>query len=125
MTESSGNNHDNHSCNNNRKQTEQSQQATGSQSFSFKPYHNDHQSLQIGELIFENQIDKIIVYGDIEINKNQRGLNQALKLQKLFDLIAAELQNADFAGELIDNGSESKAADNRTVTSKEVDNPFS
>lgn len=93
--------------------------------FAFLPYENDHQSLQIGELTFENQTDKVIVYGDIEINKDRQGLNQAIKLQRLFNLIVSELEAAEQAGQLTEPSHKQGSADRQSQSSKEVDNPFS
>ncbi|WP_296403405.1 hypothetical protein [Psychrobacter sp.] len=95
------------------------------QDFSFIPYDNDHQSLQIGDLTFENQTDKIIVYGDIEISKNQQGLDKALKLKKLFDLMVVKLEEAKQADEFIETTSKQGLLREQNQSSKEVENPFS
>lgn len=101
------------------------QEALKAASFAFKPYENDHQSLQIGELVFENQTDKVIAYGDIEITKNKQGLDQALKLQQLFNLIVTELQSAEQAGDFTQDSNKQGLLDSKPSVSKEVDNPFS
>ena len=41
------------------------------------PFANNHQSMQIGELVIENQEDKIIIYGDINLVLNDTGYEQA------------------------------------------------
>lgn len=101
------------------------QEVLKAEPFAFKPYENDHQSLQIGELTFENQTDKVIAYGDIEITKNQQGLSQALKLKELFDLIVAELQSAEQAGDFTQDSNKQGLRESEESFSKEVDNPFS
>ncbi|SUD92213.1 hypothetical protein [Psychrobacter phenylpyruvicus] len=101
------------------------QQALKAAPFAFKPYENDHQSLQIGELVFENQTDKVIAYGDIEITKNKQGLEQALKLQQLFNLIVAKLQSAEQAGDFTQDSNKQGGITGQESFSKEVDNPFS
>ena len=93
--------------------------------FAFMPYKNDHQSLQIGDLTFENQTDKVITYGDIEITKDKQGLNRALKLQKLFNLIVDELINAEQTGQFTETSHKEGVAERQSQFSKEVDNPFS
>ena len=109
--------------------TEQSSSKEPSVKKPFAPFENDHQSMQIGELIFENQTDKVIVYGDIDITKTVTGLEQALKLQQIFNDIVAQLQHAE-------QGVEADKTDNEVATEegaereqqqlgKEVDNPFS
>ncbi|MBO1530648.1 hypothetical protein J3492_05415 [Psychrobacter sp. F1192] len=47
------------------------------------PFANNHQSMQIGELVIENQEDKIIIYGDIDLYLNQSGYEQAKQLHEL------------------------------------------
>lgn len=47
------------------------------------PFANDHQSMQIGELIIENQMDKIIIYGDLDLYLNEMGHEQAEQLHRL------------------------------------------
>ena len=103
----------------------QQESTDSSKPFSFQPYKNDHQSLQIGELIFENQTDKVIVYGDIDICKDQQGLSQALKLQKMFNLIVEELQTAKSSGEFEADNSALENGNEKAEVSKEIDNPFS
>ena len=34
-----------------------------------EPFANNHQSMQIGELVIENQQDKITIYGDIDVTR--------------------------------------------------------
>lgn len=108
----------NNSNDDNNKSIE-SKEADGTNDFRFQPYDNDHQSLQIGQLIFENQTDKVTVYGDIDISKDKQGLSQALKLQKLFNLIVSELQAADSAQQL------PETIDVPSKSTEEIDNPFS
>ncbi len=110
----------------------------------FKPFDNDHQSMQIGELIFENQTDKVIVYGDIDVTKTAIGLEQALKLKAVFTDIANALESAKLDGTLLptaahklldthpnsqpENGleaSQSSIVSDETDCSKNIDNPFS
>ena len=47
------------------------------------PFANNHQSMQIGELVIENQEDKIIIYGDINLVLNDTGYEQAKQLHEL------------------------------------------
>lgn len=47
------------------------------------PFANDSESMQIGELVIENQQDKVIIYGDIDIYRNSTGFEQAKQLHEL------------------------------------------
>lgn len=84
-----------------------------------EPFANNHQSMQIGELVIENQEDKIIIYGDLDLYLDDSGHKQA---QQLHELTSKILQAFE------------KPTDNnkKTLTSKEkndrpdedIDNPF-
>ena len=83
------------------------------------PFANDHQSMQIGQLIIENQQDKIIIYGDIDLTLDKLGRQQA---QQLHDLTSKIIQVFDKKADLIDNDAmkEAKIEESR----ENVDNPF-
>ena len=83
------------------------------------PFANDHQSMQIGQLIIENQQDKIIIYGDIDLTLDKLGRQQA---QQLHDLTSKIIQVFDKKADLIDNNAmkEAKIEESR----ENVDNPF-
>lgn len=83
------------------------------------PFANDHQSMQIGQLIIENQQDKIIIYGDIDLTLDKLGRQQA---QQLHDLTSKIIQVFDKKADIIDNDAmkEAKIEKNK----ENVDNPF-
>lgn len=58
----------------------------------FMPFENNSNSQQIGNLVIENQTDKIIFYGDIDIYKNQQGKKYALELKNLIDSICKKFE---------------------------------
>lgn len=84
-----------------------------------EPFANNHQSMQIGELVIENQEDKIIIYGDLDLYLDDSGHKQAQQLHELTSKILKAFE---------------KPTDNnkKTLTSKEkndrpdedIDNPF-
>jgi hypothetical protein len=76
------------------------------------PFQNESESLEIGGLTAENRIDRVTLYGSIEITKDKTGLEQALALKQLVDACVAALQ----AEQLPDQIKISPADD--------VDNPF-
>lgn len=99
----------------------------------FEPFKNDHQSMQVGELIIENQTDKVTVYGDIDIFKTQTGLEHAQRLQRLFTNIVSEL--SDSLNEGSSNNSQERSHDSTMQQGEDmleqsnsvemVKNPFS
>ncbi|WP_201540616.1 hypothetical protein [Psychrobacter sp. 1044] len=83
------------------------------------PFANDHQSMQIGELIIENQTDKIIIYGDIDLTLDATGYEQA---QQLHELTSKILQA--FVNDAIYNNSQHKSKEKDDRLDKNIDNPF-
>lgn len=84
-----------------------------------EPFANNHQSMQIGELIIENQADKIIIYGDIDLQFDASGHEQALQLHELTGKILKVFENKP-------KGADDSASsqDNTKQIQTEVDNPF-
>lgn len=51
----------------------------------FMAYENEIDSLQIDTLSVENRLDRISIYGSLELTKDRRGLEYALKLKRIID----------------------------------------
>ena len=83
------------------------------------PFANDHQSMQIGQLIIENQQDKIIIYGDLDLTLDTIGREQA---RQLHELISKIIQVFDKKTDRVDDDmiKEVKIVENK----ENVDNPF-
>lgn len=84
-----------------------------------EPFANDHQSIQIGELVIENQKDKIIIYGDIDLTLDSAGYEQA---QRLHELTTKILQAFENNSKYNNNDGKSKEKDDQL--DKNIDNPF-
>lgn len=84
-----------------------------------EPFANNHQSMQIGELIIENQEDKIIIYGDIDLYLNAAGYQQAQQLHELTSkIMQAFAQNAESKEKRLSSKEKNDQSD------KNIDNPF-
>lgn len=83
------------------------------------PFANDHQSMQIGELVIENQTDKIIIYGDIDIELTASGYQQAKQLHELTSKI---LRHFEDTAQYSKNDGVSKLKDDRL--DETIANPF-
>ena len=59
------------------------------------PYQNESESLQIGDLTIENRIDRVSIFGSINITRDKEGLAYAQQLQSILQLTLAELEAAD------------------------------
>ena len=84
-----------------------------------EPFANNHQSMQIGELVIENQTDKIIIYGDIDVSFDASGHEQARQLHELTGKILQAFENNP---KYIKIESESKV--NSDQADEIIDNPF-
>ena len=83
------------------------------------PFANNHQSMQIGDLVIENQEDKIIIYGDINLVFNDAGYEQAQQLHELTSKIMLAFENRSQYSNYDDK---SKEKDDQA--DKIIDNPF-
>lgn len=52
---------------------------------SFMAYENETESFQIDEMTIENRLDRISIYGSLELTKDRHGLESALKLKRIID----------------------------------------
>jgi hypothetical protein len=78
----------------------------------FKPYANESDEREIGNLKFENRLDHISVYGDLDITRDQAGLANARTLKVLIDAIVGNLETQSLPAAL------------PTLPTKTVKNPF-
>jgi len=79
----------------------------------FIPYKNESDVLQFGDMTIENRLDRITIYGNIDITKDKEGLEYALLLKQVIDTAIKELENTD------------ELPDRIVITEVEtVDNPF-
>lgn len=83
------------------------------------PFANNHQSMQIGNLVIENQTDKITIYGDIDITANEVGFAQAKQLHELTSSLLNYFEKTD---EYSKFDEQSKSKDDRQ--DENIDNPF-
>lgn len=92
------------------------------------PFANDSESMQIGELIIENQQDKVIIYGDIDIYRNEQGLDYVKRLHELTGKMLQSLQQLPSLDGRSDNGEQAVIQDESAETQQNknsaIDNPF-
>lgn len=79
----------------------------------FKPFETETESSAIYDLTFENQLDHINIYGNLQISKDQQGLAVAQKLATFFNDVVKHLEQQPDLAEKI-----------KIETIKEVENPF-
>ncbi|WP_372844714.1 hypothetical protein [Psychrobacter sp.] len=83
------------------------------------PFANNHQSMQIGELVIENQEDKIVIYGDINLVLDDTGYEQA---KQLYELSSKILNAFETNNTYSNNKAKSKEKDDQS--GEIIDNPF-
>lgn len=79
----------------------------------FKPFENGTESHAIHDLTLENQEDCISVYGNLQITKDQVGLQAAKALQAFMNEVVTALESTQNLPEKIERQIEG-----------EVENPF-
>jgi hypothetical protein len=77
-----------------------------------RPFENEAESLQIAELTIENRLDRISIYGNIDITRDKAGLEQARQLRALLEQTVRVLESEELPDQI-----ETKPTD-------QVPNPF-
>ena len=79
----------------------------------FLAFADDYSSYTLDNLTFENNADRLSVYGDMQIPRDQQGLQQILALQSLINQAVIALQADDTLPEQLP-----------AAKHTEIDNPF-
>jgi len=79
----------------------------------FKPFENGTESHAIHDLTLENQEDCVSIYGNLQLTKDQTGLQAAKALQAFLNEVVSALENETNLPEKIDRQDE-----------QEIENPF-
>ena len=58
----------------------------------FKPFANERDTQQIGNLSIENRLDRVSLNGDVDLTCDQAGLAAARELKSLLDAIVSALE---------------------------------
>ena len=77
-----------------------------------EPFESEEETIQIDQLTVENRVDRVQIYGSVEITRDKIGLKRAVALKELIDSVVARLSSEDIPD---------------TVTIDEpdiIDNPF-
>lgn len=80
---------------------------------SFMAYENETDAFQIDSLTIENRLDRISIYGSLDLTKDRHGLESALKLKRIIDASIDALKRDKNLPDQI-----------TTVPSESVENPF-
>lgn len=81
-----------------------------------KPFADESTSFEINGLTIENRLDRVSLFGSLDITRDQAGLAAARELQGFVSLIVAGLESMQTAGEL--------PVEIEVEQPETVDNPF-
>lgn len=77
------------------------------------PFANEEDSLEIGDMTIENRLDQVAIYGDIQLTRDKRGLENAKALKAVLDAVVHALE-----------GDKNLPDEISYKPTDEVDNPF-
>ncbi|MFC6053446.1 hypothetical protein A6M14_07400 [Acinetobacter sp. Ac_877] len=79
----------------------------------FKAFENGTESHSIHDLTIENDVDRVSIYGNLQVTKDQAGLKAAQALQVVVNQLVQQLESEENLPEKIQNKDED-----------EIENPF-
>lgn len=79
----------------------------------FKPFEIGTESHALHDLTLENDLDRVSIYGNLQITKDQAGLEAAKALQAYLNDIVSHLEKTENLPEKIES-----------LAENEVENPF-
>ncbi|OQX09454.1 MAG: hypothetical protein BWK73_22855 [Thiothrix lacustris] len=79
-------------------------------------FKNESEALTIGELSIENRLDRVSLYGSIDLTHDAEGLALALRLKGILDGVVSVLEGDKAAGVLPDKIT--------VAATDDVENPF-
>ena len=66
----------------------------------FKPFKNESDCLQIGALTIENRVDRVSIFGSIDITLDKEGLAVAKGLKDIIDSTLAEMEKVELPAKI-------------------------
>ena len=67
----------------------------------FKPYQNESDSFQLSEMTIENRLDRISLYGSIDLTFDKIGLQYAQELKRIIDQAVSVLEKSDLPDSVV------------------------
>ena len=62
----------------------------------FRPFKNEADCVTIGEdLTIENRVDRVSIFGSVDLTLDKEGFESAKELKALLDLTVAEMEKTD------------------------------
>lgn len=61
----------------------------------FRPYENEADVLQVSDLNVENRLDRIAIFGSVDLTRDKAGLRLATALMAVLDAVVLKLQEEE------------------------------
>jgi hypothetical protein len=58
-----------------------------------RPYQNEAEAVEVGDLKIENRLDRVTIYGRIDLTRDKAGLENARALKQLLDDVVRTLES--------------------------------
>ena len=72
---------------------------------SLEPFADEAATLRIGELVVENRLDRVSLYGSLDLTRDRAGLRDARALRALLEAVVAVLEReGDTLPEAVETG---------------------
>lgn len=62
---------------------------------SIAPFQNESECLQINGLTIENRLDRVSLYGSLDITRDKEGLEKVVKLKEIVDSVVAAMTDVE------------------------------
>jgi hypothetical protein len=72
--------------------TKRTQAAGGAEPVTITPFADEAASTSIGDLTIENRLDRVSLYGSLDLARNRQGLEDARRLRTLLEAIVKVLE---------------------------------
>ena len=56
------------------------------------PFQNEAESISLGSFTIENRIDRVTIYGNLDVTRDKAGLADARQLKEIIELIVQALE---------------------------------
>jgi hypothetical protein len=56
------------------------------------PFQNEAESISFGGFTIENRVDRVTIYGNLDVTRDKPGLTNARQLKEIIDLIVQALE---------------------------------
>ena len=76
------------------------------------PFADDAASVSIGKLTVENGTDRVVLYGSLDLTRDEHGLAQALVLMELVDGVVRHLQGVENLPDSVPGATPAKSVSN-------------